>query len=749
MEELTSYKPRQSIVELPLVEESTEDQFESGMDLIAPLKLYWKMILLTFLSVSAVGLAMVWLLIRQQYQGLATIRVAPFVSSILYDSKENALPTKAYDNFKNDQASLIVEDQRILQRVADDLMDKNLEFFDQGSVLLGQSPGPVEILREAIANGMIHAWPEGRSEFIRIAAKSTNRKEAVQIADAFSKAYMAIIGGRSTQEDNEKLQLLENERRIYAERLMQQRQRVRDLADEYGSVVLTPRQEMMLTRVKVLQDLVTGVESEQLLLETKIELLEKIQDLPKFAEGLLERRHAFVQGDVVYRTLAQRIATLEEEMIAAKQVLKEGNPHLTRRVELLSAFEESLDKRRQELEMAFDQTITEEMAQNQTFELNRSKAELQSLLVRKEILKGRLQQEDLDTINLGRKQLEIEEAQEQVALTKEIFDGIRRKVQEIELESKRPARMSIPYEARSILVPNKRIKLSVAVFMAAGACGVGLAFLRDRIDSSVRSPNELRKTIPVRILGTTTSTHGLKQWMLPKQVTEDYHTILANLGLMGAAGIPRRLVVTSPGIRDGKTTFAVNLASSLAKAGKRVLLVDGDLRKPDVDWMLKMPRHLKGLRDLLLGEDFENVIHPVDSKGFDVLTAGSKEISNSFKLLSLPKIGEYLKGIEGSFDHMVIDSPPVLGFPDALLWAKLADGVIVISYAGRTSHQDLRDTLERLNQVNVKILGTVLNSVRSECSYSRFAYNYYRSQGQERRRRHQDDSALLLPESGM
>jgi capsular exopolysaccharide synthesis family protein len=235
--------------------------------------------------------------------------------------------------------------------------------------------------------------------------------------------------------------------------------------------------------------------------------------------------------------------------------------------------------------------------------------------------------------------------------------------------------------------------------------------------------------------------------MLPKQVTEDYHTILANLGLIGAAGIPKKLVVTSPGIRDGKTTFSVNLATSLAKAGKRVLLIDGDLRKPDVDWILKMPRHLKGLRDLLIGEDFENVIHPIESKGFDVLTAGSKEISNSFKLLSLSRIGEYFKSIEGSFDHMIIDSPPVLGFPDALLWAKLADGVIVISYAGRTSQQDLKDTIERLNQVNVKVLGTVLNSVSSDCSYSRFAYNYYTSQGQSRRRRHKDPS-ILLPEGG-
>ncbi len=96
---------------------------------------------------------------------------------------------------------------------------------------------------------------------------------------------------------------------------------------------------------------------------------------------------------------------------------------------------------------------------------------------------------------------------------------------------------------------------------------------------------------------------------------------------------------------------------------------------------------------------------------------------------------------------MIIDSPPILGFPDALLWAKLADGVIMISYAGRTSEQDLKDALERLGQVKVEILGTVLNSVRTECSYSRFAHNYHLSQGQERKKRNlRKDSVFLLPE---
>ena len=95
---------------------------------------------------------------------------------------------------------------------------------------------------------------------------------------------------------------------------------------------------------------------------------------------------------------------------------------------------------------------------------------------------------------------------------------------------------------------------------------------------------------------------------------------------------------------------------------------------------------------------------------------------------------------------MIIDTPPVLAFPDALMFAKIADGVILTSFAGRTDGHDLKETLDRLAQVNVKVLGTVLNNVSSNYGYNRYAYSYYASQAASGKKRRGNKTLLPINE---
>lgn len=149
---------------------------------------------------------------------------------------------------------------------------------------------------------------------------------------------------------------------------------------------------------------------------------------------------------------------------------------------------------------------------------------------------------------------------------------------------------------------------------------------------------------------------------------------------------------------------------------------------------------------MLLGKNFESVVDSMPLVGFDVLTADSRNVSDAFELLSLPDVSKYLNLISAKYDHVIIDTPPVLAFPDALLWAKIADGVILTSFAGHTEEQDLKETLERLAQIKVKVLGTILNSVRANYSYNRYGYSYYADQSTAKRsRRKSDETMLLLP----
>ena len=455
-----------------------------------------------------------------------------------------------------------------------------------------------------------------------------------------------------------------------------------------------------------------------------MEILKKTRDQPIPAGDLLERRHMFIQSDLLVQMLTKRDAELQEDFIVATQILSDKNPELKRRTELLEAFETRLEERRKELGETFDENIAEDLNRNRKEQLVNAKAKLEGLIAHKQILQDKLNKEDIATINLGRKQLDIQEQQEQLALTKEVYDTIRRRIQELEMERKRPARISVPYEAIVAPVPNKRRKYTVAIIFGSLACGMFLALLKGKMDNCLYTPDDVARRIGVRIIGTTTDVDYLDTLKLPQQVACDYQTIRANLGLLDEGGIPKKLVITSAGVRDGKTTFAINLATSLAKGGKKVLLVDGDLRKPDIGWMLNLPKGSRGLQDVLWGKNFENAVHSVPSVGLDVLTADFRNTSDAFELLSLPHVSKCLNIISTKYDHVIIDTPPVLAFPDALLWAKIADGVILTSFAGHTEDHDLRETLERLAQIKAKVLGTVLNNVSDNYSYNRYGYGY-------------------------
>jgi capsular exopolysaccharide synthesis family protein len=192
--------------------------------------------------------------------------------------------------------------------------------------------------------------------------------------------------------------------------------------------------------------------------------------------------------------------------------------------------------------------------------------------------------------------------------------------------------------------------------------------------------------------------------------------------------MPKNIVVTSPGVQEGKTTFAINLATSMAKSGKKVLLIDGDLRKPDIAYLLNLPHGSRGLQDLLLGREFDQAVRSISSTSLDVLAADSRNAADAFELLASPITAQKINMLSQRYDHLIIDTPPALAFPDALVWAKLADAVILTSFADQTTAEDLNEATERLRQTNVRVLGTVLSNVRAGRGYYHYGYNHYYSQ---------------------
>ena len=728
-------------VETPVTEAHT-----SG-SLITPILRRWHIMLVTILSICAVGLPAIWLIGKSVYDSTAAIRVAPIIPSILFGDKDSEGVIPMYDNFKNTQANLITSEQ-VLQRVADDLADKNLTFFKKPVDIKAelkdkstgkQNPALVVAIKEMVISGDLRVIPERKSELIKISMKSTNPTESAQVVDAFVRAYMGIVVDEETKGGDQSLTILENEARTLSNKLEKQQQVIRDMSQEYGTSVLDEYHQMMFQRVVALQAEITKAETRRITLQTQVELLKEVKGRGVDAEKLIKIRQDFLNADLMIHSLTANVAQIEQSLIVAKQTLAPTNPELKQKADLLDMLKQRLDQRRQEMNKDFDEMLTRELASSDKKQLENAIAELKQTETYVKYLRELLVKEDSETIELGRKQLAIKDSERQLKLTEELYDRVRRRIQELEMERKRPARISVAYYANTLPVQSKSIKYTFALIFGAFSCGALLAFLRAKVDHSLYTPIDVSKRIGVRIIGTTTSISHLDVLKLPNQIADDYQTIRANLGLLNGGCIPKKLVITSPAVREGKTTFAVNFSTSLARSGKKVLLIDGDLRKSDIRGLLNLPKGSGGLQELLAGKSFEDIICSVPLAGFDVLAADSENVSDALGLLSSPCVSECISVISEKYDHIIIDSPPVLAFPDALLWAKMADGIILVSYAGRTEERDVKEALDRLAQIKTNILGMVLNNVDINYSYNRYGYNYYTG-----RRRKANKAVLLL-----
>jgi polysaccharide biosynthesis transport protein len=245
-----------------------------------------------------------------------------------------------------------------------------------------------------------------------------------------------------------------------------------------------------------------------------------------------------------------------------------------------------------------------------------------------------------------------------------------------------------------------------------------------RMGNSDRIPLTLRNLSGVTALadGKNTLTGGnsalvdkdMVQWCQDETMMADaYRSAITSILLSRVNGVsPRVILVTSPRPKAGKTTTVANLGISLAEIGRRVLLIDGDLRRPRLGKLFGL-QFATGLSDALIDGGsgaitLESVIRTSPVPGLSVLPGGS-EPANISKLLHSTYLDSLIETARSEYDFVLIDSPPMMGMADARLLSRNADGVILISRAGETSPEQLGEARERLADDGTPVIGTILN----------------------------------------
>ncbi|GIG38654.1 polysaccharide biosynthesis tyrosine autokinase [Cellulomonas phragmiteti] len=263
-----------------------------------------------------------------------------------------------------------------------------------------------------------------------------------------------------------------------------------------------------------------------------------------------------------------------------------------------------------------------------------------------------------------------------------------------------------------------RPTLNVGVGVLAGlALGVSLAIARQMLDRTVRTPEHVRASTSLPTLSTITSQHRRRRSRADGLVAgadpgspraEAYRRLRTNLTFSAATHKMQVIVVTSPLAGEGKTTTSCNLAIALAESGRRVLLVEADLRRPRVSQTLGLESAV-GLTNILAGQvDESEVIQQWGPSGLSVLASGTLP-PNPSELLGSARMRAFVQRMRQRFDVVVLDTPPTLPVTDASIAAVHADSVVLVVRYGHTTRDQARLAVESLRVVDAPIAGVIIN----------------------------------------
>ena len=296
--------------------------------------------------------------------------------------------------------------------------------------------------------------------------------------------------------------------------------------------------------------------------------------------------------------------------------------------------------------------------------------------------------------------------------------------------------------------PQKARNLAIGL-MVGLVLGTTMAFLREVLDTSIKTAEDIERSIAEPVLSVIPSAgvtgglgfwlmggrndaagNGAVEWAVMNQPTsalaESYHTLRTAVLLSSAPSPPRAMLVTSTQPFEGKTSTSINLAMGLAQIGKRVLFIDADLRQSSLSRMINTNGR-PGLSNILTGtaDPEEAPCQVKDLPNLRFLPAGQQP-PNPANLLASSAMRELITTMRKHFDHVVIDTPPVLMVTDATVLSSFVDGVILVAESHATSRAALARTHRILEDAGAKILGCVLNKhdLRHDGYYGA-SYRYY------------------------
>ncbi len=682
------------------------------ISLDAILRRKWTCIIVTLL-IACGTVPLIWMFTVPEYKAAATIRVAPVFTPLI--GKDETIPF--YKSYLNTQVT-IIKSPRILERVLDEKAVQESDWYKEKSAgVMGRSMPHLQRLRKSLSIS-----PGRGTELITVAMYAKQPQDAKTLVDTVVDEYMKFNQSRTQETNTDAMKRLDNE--------------ITNLNRKIEGLLLTKEIISKKLGTESLEDLRSSLatnlsELEDQLRDTRRDLRMRVWRMQKIAPEKLE------EGS------DEKVASEEPEPVDPK-----ANFVLDPEWRQLS---NDLEDKKHELSLAM---VRYGESHPMIVDLNKTVDHLQSKITRRETQLEEGGASEIQPIvpagadagnylNIRSMEFAIEEASEQIKLLEGDIERQRAKMNEVSddaqelaridqeiasdrtrlsllrdehykrsVEMKAPAQVSVASDAIMPYEPHRDRRIMMTIMALGGAfmAGLGAAFLRAFLDPSIRQASDVARSMQIPFLG------YLPRVRFETELLDDSSPQLAeSMRMIRTALLDRvpnnggvSILVTSSGARAGKTSVSILLAKSLAGLGKRVLLVDADLRRASLSERIGVMEH-SGLKNILASESTSSSAVMRDQLGrVDIVPAGVGEEERVRDTLANGVFSKALREWKSSYDFVILDSPPVLPVADARILAGQVDSTILTVRAAHCRRSDALEAVGLLSASGARPVGTIL-----------------------------------------
>lgn len=599
---------------------------------------------------------------------------------------------------------------------------------------------PIKEIKEYLER--LSVSPVRRTSLVNLQITAKNPRVATLIANKHATMYKDWVRDNWVSQQSHTLSFLKQQAAELRERVAELEREMAEYAEDNSIVAVNKDENITVQKMAHLNKLLAEVTARRI----------EAENIYREAKASLSERSAGFD-DPSAQNIRSELARLRAEYSQLAQKFTDEYPRMKQLKSQIAELDRSVSQQRREIVVGL-------------------KAKAEAAKQEEALLKEELATQESKAFELAKREVQYNVLSRELDTSRELLRNVLRQMKEtalaVEGKSSNVAIVdyAVPPEYPSF--PNKKVLALLGLFMGVSV-GLGLAFLLNYLDNTVRTPEEVTKLLGLpnlgvvpafecealsnsrdeqRRLGSFEDNSGSKSLALrekqselsevpatiftsdPKSLaSEAYRTIRTGILLSQAGEPPRTLLVSSAQSGEGKTTSTMNLAASLASAGARVVLIDADLRRPSLQRYFNIRGGYDGVVEIITGQrDLKGVIIKDVVKRVDLIPSG-KLPPNPAELLGSIEMASVIDQLSLYYDYVIIDSPPVLPVTDSVILSRYVDGVVLVVKGGETPKRVVLDARKRLQSVGARFIGTILNDVDVTSGdyyyYNRYYHSYY------------------------